>query len=45
MEAGIPVGRAGTPEDVGAAVVHLALPSSGFLTATTVDIDGGVWPR
>ncbi|WP_371793251.1 SDR family oxidoreductase [Streptomyces sp. NBC_01471] len=45
MEAGIPVGRAGTPEDVGAAVVHLASPASGFLTATTVDIDGGVWPR
>ncbi|MFE7427866.1 SDR family NAD(P)-dependent oxidoreductase [Streptomyces sp. NPDC014735] len=45
MEAGIPVGRAGTPEDVAAAVVHLASPSSGFLTATTVDIDGGVWPR
>ncbi|MFF9590799.1 SDR family NAD(P)-dependent oxidoreductase [Streptomyces sp. NPDC014646] len=45
MEAGIPVGRAGAPEDVAAAVVHLASPSSGFLTATTVDIDGGVWPR
>lgn len=45
MEAGIPVGRAGTPEDVAAAVVHLASPSSGFLTATTVDIDGGAWPR
>ena len=45
MEAGIPVGRAGTPEDVAAAVVHLASPTSGFLTATTVDIDGGVWPR
>ncbi|MET4646876.1 MULTISPECIES: SDR family NAD(P)-dependent oxidoreductase [Streptomyces] len=45
MEAGIPVGRAGTPEDVAAAVVHLASPASGFLTATTVDIDGGVWPR
>lgn len=34
-----------TPEDVASAVVHLASPSSGFLTATTVDIDGGVWPR
>lgn len=45
MEAGIPVGRAGTPEDVAHAVVHLASPASGFLTATTVDIDGGVWPR
>lgn len=45
MEAGIPVGRAGTPEDVASAVVHLASPASGFLTATTMDIDGGVWPR
>ncbi len=45
MESGIPVGRAGTPQDVGSAVVHLASPASGFLTATTVDIDGGVWPR
>ena len=45
MEAGIPVGRAGTPQDVAAAVVHLASPSSGFLTGTTTDIDGGVWPR
>nr|WP_322986918.1 hypothetical protein [Streptomyces sp. S584] len=23
----------------------MASPVSGFLTATTVDIDGGVWPR
>ncbi|MFJ9186250.1 SDR family NAD(P)-dependent oxidoreductase [Streptomyces anulatus] len=45
MEAGIPVGRAGTPEDVASAVVHLASPASGFLTATTMDIDGGAWPR
>ncbi|MFE4694801.1 SDR family NAD(P)-dependent oxidoreductase [Streptomyces sp. NPDC056749] len=45
MEASIPVGRAGTPQDVAHAVVHLASPASGFLTATTVDIDGGVWPR
>ncbi|MEV6353935.1 SDR family NAD(P)-dependent oxidoreductase [Streptomyces hydrogenans] len=45
LEAGIPVGRAGTPEDVAATVVHLASPAAGFLTGTTVDIDGGVWPR
>ncbi|GAA1369379.1 SDR family NAD(P)-dependent oxidoreductase [Streptomyces beijiangensis] len=45
MAAGIPVGRAGTPEDVAAAVVHLASPAAGFLNGTTVDIDGGVWPR
>lgn len=45
LEAGIPVGRGGTPEDVAATVVHLASPAAGFLTGTTVDIDGGVWPR
>ncbi|WP_338693365.1 SDR family NAD(P)-dependent oxidoreductase [Streptomyces sp. Q6] len=45
MAAGIPVGRPGTPEDVAASVVHLASPASGFLTGTTLDIDGGVWPR
>ncbi|MYW66926.1 SDR family oxidoreductase [Streptomyces sp. SID8379] len=45
MAAGIPVGRPGTPEDVAASVVHLASPAAGFLTGTTLDIDGGVWPR
>lgn len=45
LEAGIPVGRAGTAQDVAAAVVYLASPAAGFLTGTTVDIDGGVWPR
>ncbi|MEU6847498.1 3-oxoacyl-ACP reductase family protein [Streptomyces sp. NPDC046716] len=45
MAAGIPLGRPGTPEDVAASVVHLASPAAGFLTGTTLDIDGGVWPR
>lgn len=45
LTAGLPVGRAGTPEDVAAAVVYLASPAAGFLTGTTIDIDGGAWPR
>jgi len=45
MVAGLPVGRPGTPEDVAAAVVYLASPAAGFVTGTTLDIDGGAWPR
>ncbi|MFI9560195.1 SDR family NAD(P)-dependent oxidoreductase [Nonomuraea endophytica] len=42
---GIPAGREGTPADVAAAAVYLAAPGNGFVTGTTLDIDGGVWPR
>lgn len=42
---GIPMGRAGTAADVAAAAVYLASPAAGFVTGTTMDIDGGVWPR
>jgi 3-oxoacyl-[acyl-carrier protein] reductase len=45
MAAGLPIGRAGTPEDVAAAVLYLASPAAGFITGTTIDIDGGAWPR
>jgi 3-oxoacyl-[acyl-carrier protein] reductase len=41
--AGIPLGRAGTPEDVARAVVFLASEWSGFITGATLDINGGVW--
>lgn len=37
----IPLGRAGTPEDVAAAVRWLASPESGFVTGTITDINGG----
>ncbi|MFE0154396.1 SDR family NAD(P)-dependent oxidoreductase [Nonomuraea sp. NPDC059007] len=42
---GIPAGREGDPADVAAAAVYLAAPGNGFVTGTTLDIDGGVWPR
>jgi len=40
---GIPLGRAGTPEDVARAVVFLASEFDGFITGATLDINGGVY--
>jgi 3-oxoacyl-[acyl-carrier protein] reductase len=40
---GIPLGRAGTPEDVARAVVYLASEYDGFITGATLDINGGVY--
>jgi 3-oxoacyl-[acyl-carrier protein] reductase len=39
----IPLQRAGTPEDVGRAVVFLASEFDGFITGATLDINGGVY--
>jgi 3-oxoacyl-[acyl-carrier protein] reductase len=41
--AGIPLGRAGTPEDVARAAVFLASEYDGFVTGATLDINGGVY--
>lgn len=41
--AGIPLGRAGTPDDVARAVAFLAGEYDGFITAATLDINGGVY--
>jgi 3-oxoacyl-[acyl-carrier protein] reductase len=43
MVAGIPLGRAGTPEDVARAVAFLASEFDGFITGATLDINGGVY--
>jgi 3-oxoacyl-[acyl-carrier protein] reductase len=40
----IPVGRLGTPDDVGAAVVFLASDEAAWLTAQTINLDGGSLP-
>src|SRR5262245_42759476 len=40
---GIPLGRAGTPDDVARAVVYLASEFDGFITGATLDINGGVY--
>ncbi len=40
--AGIPLGRAGTCEDVARAIAFLASEYNGFITGATLDINGGV---
>ncbi|GAA2180509.1 SDR family oxidoreductase [Brooklawnia cerclae] len=45
MVAGAPIGRGGTVEDVAAAVLYLASDEASFITGTTLDVDGGTWPR
>jgi 3-oxoacyl-[acyl-carrier protein] reductase len=42
IEASIPVGRAGTPAEIAAAVAHLASPESGYITGVTLPVDGGI---
>lgn len=42
IEARIPVGRAGTPQDIAAAVAYLCSPDAGFVTAQVLDVDGGM---
>jgi NAD(P)-dependent dehydrogenase (short-subunit alcohol dehydrogenase family) len=37
----IPVGRQGTPEDVGSLVLFLASDESSYLTGSEIVIDGG----
>lgn len=41
--AGIPLGRAGTADDVARAAVFLAGEFDGFITGATIDINGGVY--
>jgi len=41
MEASVPLGRLGTPRDVGNAVVFLASDEASYITGTTIVVDGG----
>ncbi|MEU6580548.1 SDR family oxidoreductase [Nocardia sp. NPDC046763] len=40
-----PLGRTGTPHDIGAAIRYLAGPESGWVTGTSLNIDGGAHLR
>jgi 3-oxoacyl-[acyl-carrier protein] reductase len=40
--AGIPLGRAGTPEDIADAAVFLASDAAGFISGVTLNVDGGL---
>jgi 3-oxoacyl-[acyl-carrier protein] reductase len=39
---GIPAGRLGTAEEIGAAVAFLASEPAGYITGTTLLVDGGL---
>ena len=43
MLASIPLGRAGTPEDVAGAVSFLVSPAASYVTGTTVHVNGGMF--
>ena len=40
-ERSVPLGRLGTPEEVAAVIAFLASPGAGYITGTTVVVDGG----
>jgi 3-oxoacyl-[acyl-carrier protein] reductase len=42
MMSGIPLGRAGRPEDVAAAALFLCSDLSGYLTGEVIKVDGGM---
>ncbi len=41
----IPLGRHGTPADIGALVSFLASPDAAYITGQTINVDGGFQPR
>ncbi len=43
LAAGIPLGRLGSPQDVAAAVVFLASAAAGYVTGTTIHVNGGMF--
>ena len=43
MLAAIPLGRAGTPEDIAGVVGFLASPAASYITGTTVHVNGGMF--
>jgi 3-oxoacyl-[acyl-carrier protein] reductase len=45
IEAQIPMGRLGTPEEIAAAVLFVASPAASYVTGSTVHVDGGLAMR
>ena len=43
LAAGIPLGRLGSPQDVAAAVAFLASAAAGYVTGTTIHVNGGMF--
>lgn len=39
----IPMGKLGQPEDIGAATAFLASPAAGYITGTTIHVNGGMY--
>jgi 3-oxoacyl-[acyl-carrier protein] reductase len=39
----IPLGRLGSPEDIAYAVAFLASPQAGYITGTTMHVNGGMY--
>lgn len=39
---GIPLGRMGQPDDIAAAVAYLASDEAGWITGTTLNVNGGM---
>jgi NAD(P)-dependent dehydrogenase (short-subunit alcohol dehydrogenase family) len=44
QEAGIPIGRANTPDDIAAMAVFLASPGARNVTGQSYNVDGGLVP-
>ena len=42
INAQIPAGRMGTPEEIAAAVLYLSSPEAGYVTGTTLHVNGGM---
>ncbi len=45
VEALIPLGRLGRPEDIAYVALFLASPAAGYITGATIDVNGGILKR